>query len=178
MTSRPKGSNEFGQIREERVVNIKIPPGVEEGMQLNVRGEGNEGPFEGVPGDLVVLIEEIPHEKLKREGNNVYYDLYLNFADAALGTSVQVPTINGQAKIKIEPGTQAGKILRLRGKGLPSVNAYGKGDQLINVNVWTPKNLSKEEKSTLQKLKDSENFQPNPNGSDKSIFDRMKEYFS
>jgi len=175
---RAPGSDANGQIRKEEVIEIDIPAGVEEGMQLTVRGKGNDGPKGGVPGDLIVLVEEVKHDHLQREGQNLHYDLFLNFADMALGTSTEIPTVDGKAKIKIPAGTEAGKILRLRGKGLPGVNSYGNGDLLVHVNVWTPKNLSSEEKDLLEKLRNAPNFQPNPDGSEKSFFSRMKEYFS
>jgi len=146
-------------------------------MQLSMSGKGNAAPRGGVPGDLIILIEEIPDPQLKRDGINVIYDLYVNFVDAALGTSVEIPTIDGKAKIKIEAGTQAGKILRLKGKGIPEVNSYHRGDQLVYVNVWTPKALSSEEKSTLEKLRESPNFKPQPGRNEKSFFERVKEYF-
>src|SRR5690606_35624549 len=138
---------------------------------------GNAAPRGGIPGDLIILIEEIPHETLKRDGINVIYDLYINFADAALGTSVEIATIDGKAKIKIDPGTQGGKILRLKGKGVPEVNSYHKGDQLVYVNLWTPKAVSPEERSVLEKLKASANFKAQPGKSEKSFFERIKEYF-
>ena len=166
-----------GIVNAEETIKINIPAGVEEGMQLSISGNGNAAPRGGIPGDLLVLIEEIEHSQLKRDGNNLYYDLYINFVDAAIGTSVETPTIEGKAKIKIEAGTQSGKILRLRGKGLPSVNSYGRGDLLVNINVWTPQQLSSDEKKTLEKLRESENFKPNPSKSDKSYFQRMHEYF-
>lgn len=178
MDQRPPGSDENGQKREEQVVSVNIPAGVEDGMQLQVRGEGNEGPMNGVSGDLIVLIEEIPHESLIRDGQNVLHKLTLNFADAALGTSVEVPTIGGKAKIKIANGTQSGKVLRLKGKGLPSVNAYGKGDQLIYVSVYTPKNLSKAEKDFLEKAKASDNFTPVEEKADRGFFENVKDFFS
>ena len=161
---RAPGSDANGQIRKEEVIEIDIPAGVEEGMQLTVRGKGNDGPKGGVPGDLIVLVEEVKHDHLQREGQNLHYDLFLNFADMALGTSTEIPTVDGKAKIKIPAGTEAGKILRLRGKGLPGVNSYGNGDLLVHVNVWTPKNLSSEEKDLLEKLRNAPNFQPNPDG--------------
>ncbi|HZH54027.1 MAG TPA: DnaJ C-terminal domain-containing protein, partial [Sphingobacteriaceae bacterium] len=161
----------------EETITINIPAGVSEGMQLSMGGKGNAAPRGGVPGDLIILIEEIPHETLKRDGNNVIYDLYINFVDAALGTSVEVPTIDGKAKIKIDSGTQGGKILRLKGKGVPEVNSYHKGDQLVYVNVWTPKALSSEEKSLLEELRNSPNFKPQPGRNEKSFFERIKEYF-
>ncbi len=178
MDERPPGSDENGQKREERVVSVNIPAGVEDGMQLQVRGEGNEGPMNGVAGDLIVLIEEQQDENLVRDGQNVLYKLTLNFADAALGTSVEVPTIGGKAKIKIPSGTQSGKVLRLKGKGFPSVNAYGKGDQLIYVSVFTPKNLSKEEKDYLEKMKNSDNFAPTNEKADRGFFENVKDFFS
>lgn len=167
-----------GIVKGEEVVTFKIPAGVAEGMQLAVNGKGNFAARGGVPGDLLVLIEEQDDPDLMRDGNNLLYDLYVNFADAALGTSSEVPTVDGKAKIKLSSGTQGGKVLRLKGKGLPDVNGYGRGDLLVNVNVWTPKNLSKEEKQIMEQLKTSENFIPNPTSKDKSYFDRMREFFS
>jgi molecular chaperone DnaJ len=149
---------------------------VEDGMQLSVNGKGNEVAG-GISGDLIVLVEEKPHDSLKREGNNIIYNLYVSFPTAALGGDVEVPTVSGKVRIKIEPGTQAGKILRLRNKGVPDLNGYGKGDQLIQINVWTPEKLSSEEKNLLKSLEESENFQPNPSKGEKGFFDRMREYF-
>ncbi|MEE1885953.1 molecular chaperone DnaJ [Pedobacter flavus] len=166
-----------GVVRGEETITINIPAGVSDGMQLSMSGKGNAAPNGGIPGDLIILIEEIPHETLKREGNNVVYDLHLNFVDAALGMSVEVPTIDGKAKIKIEPGTQSGKLLRLKGKGIPEVNSYHRGDQIIHINIWTPKALNAEERAILEKLRDSSNFKPQPGKNDKSFFERMKEYF-
>ncbi len=167
-----------GIVKGEEIISIKIPAGVEEGMQLSMSGKGNAGARGGVPGDLIILIEEIEHEHFERDGVNLLHEAYISFSDAALGTSLDVPTIDGKARIKITPGTQAGKVLRLKGKGLPSVNSYGTGDLLINLNVWTPKNLSKEEKEILEKLGKSPNFIPSPTARDRSFFSRMKEYFS
>jgi len=166
-----------GIVRGEEVITIKIPAGVAEGMQLSMNGKGNAAPRGGVNGDLLIVIEEEEHAELKRDGHNLFYECYVNFADAALGTSVEVPTVDGKAKIKIEPGTQGGKVLRLKGKGLPDVNSYHKGDLLVNINVWTPQNLSAEEKKVIEKLRESKSFQPNPSKSSKSFFERMKEYF-
>lgn len=174
---KPSGVDNSGLSHVEEFVEIKIPAGVVEGMQLSVSGKGNAGPGGGPNGDLLIQIEEVEDENLQREGQNILYNLYLNFADAALGTQVEVPTVDGKVKIKIDPGTQAGKILRLRGKGLPSVNGYGTGDQLIQINVWTPTKLSSEEKDLLNKLKHSENFQPKPEKGERGFFDRMKEFF-
>jgi len=166
-----------GVVRDEETISINIPAGVSEGMQLSMSGKGNAAPRGGIPGDLIILIEEIPHETLKRDGNNVIYDLHINFVDAAIGTTVEVPTIDGKAKIKIDPGTQGGKILRLKSKGIPEVNSYHRGDQLVHINIWTPKALSREERELLEKLQDSPNFKPSPGKNEKSFFERMKEYF-
>ncbi len=166
-----------GLTRGEETITINIPAGVSEGMQLSMGGKGNAAPRGGVPGDLIILIEELPHETLKREGNNIIYDLHISFIDAVIGASVEVPTIDGKAKIKIEPGTQGGKILRLKAKGIPEVNSYHRGDQLIYVNIWTPKALSKDERDLLEKLQNSPNFKPQPGKNEKSFFDKMKEYF-
>lgn len=166
-----------GIVRAEEVISINIPAGVAEGMQLSVSGKGNAAPRGGINGDLLVLIEEEEHLELKRDGSNLFYDSYVNFADAALGTSIEIPTVEAKVKIKIEPGTQSGKVLRLKGKGLPDVNSYGTGDLLININVWTPQSLTTEEKKALELLRTSKNFAPNPNRKEKGFFDKMKEYF-
>lgn len=166
-----------GIVKAEDVITIQIPAGVGDGMQLSVSGKGNAGPRSGIAGDLIVVIEEIEHEQLKRDGVNLFYDHYISFIDAAIGTSIEVPTIEGKAKVKIEPGTQSGKVLRLKGKGIPDINGYGRGDLLININVWTPQKLSKEEHRTLEQLRESENFKPHPTGNEKGFFERMKQYF-
>lgn len=166
-----------GTVRGEETITINIPAGVSEGMQLSMAGKGNAAPNGGIPGDLIILIEELPHETLKREGNNIVYDLHVSIIDAAIGASVEVPTIDGKAKIKIDPGTQSGKLLRLKGKGIPEVNSYHRGDEIIHVNIWTPKALSSEERAMLEKLRESPNFKPQPGKNDKSFFDKMKEYF-
>jgi molecular chaperone DnaJ len=162
----------------EETVSIDIPAGVQEGMQLSMSGKGNAGERGGAPGDLLILIEEEPHPELQRDGLNVAYDLYISFPDAVYGTSLEVPTIDGKAKIKIPAGTQSGKIFRLKGKGFPSVNSYEKGDQLIHVNVWTPQNLTSEEKAMLDKMQSSENFKPNPEKSEKGFFEKVRDIFS
>jgi molecular chaperone DnaJ len=167
-----------GRSEGEEVITVNIPAGVADGMQLSMSGKGNAPERGGIPGDLIILIEEIEDPDLKRDGNNIIYDLYLNFADAALGTQVEIPTVSGKVKLKIDAGTQAGKILRLRGKGLPEVNSGYNGDQLVQVNVWTPKKISAEEKTMLEKLRVSENFIPKPDKSDSGFFDRMKEFFN
>ncbi len=166
-----------GRMYGEETLDIEIPAGVEEGMQLSLRGKGNAGAKGGPPGDLLINIEEKTHEFLQRDGMNLIHELYLNFADAALGISVEVPTIDGRVKIKVPPGTQSGKIFRLKGKGLPSVQAYGAGDELIHVNVWTPKKLNDEERALLEKLKHMPNFNPQPGKSEKTFFEKMKDYF-
>ena len=166
-----------GIVRDEEVISINIPAGVAEGMQLSVNGRGNMGARGGVPGDLIIVIEEIEHEHLKRDGINLFYDHYISFIDAAMGTHIEVPTIDGKAKIKIDPGTHSGKVLRLKAKGLPDINSYSRGDILVNINVWTPQHLTKEEKKILEDLRDSENFKPNPGKKDKGFFERMKQYF-
>lgn len=167
-----------GRVYGEDTIEVKIPAGVEEGQQLSMRGRGNAGRRGGPAGDLLINIAEKPHEHLQRDGQKVIFDLFLNFADAALGTSVEVPTITGQVKIKIPAGTQSGKIFRLRGKGLPELQGYGTGDQLIHVNLYTPKKLSKEETTMLEQLRDAENFKPQFKKGDKGFFERMKEYFN
>lgn len=166
-----------GIIEGEEVVTVKVPAGVADGMQLSVNGKGNAAARGGINGDMIVQIEEIPHEELKRDGDNLLYDHYLSFPDAALGTTIEIPTIDGKARIKIPEGTQAGKVFRLKGKGLPSVEYRHTGDLLVYINVWTPEKLSKEEIDILNKLKDSPNFNPKPGVSDKSFFERMREYF-
>lgn len=167
-----------GRVFGEETINIEIPAGVQEGMQLSMSGKGNAGERGGMAGDLIIQIEEEQHAELQRDGLNVAYDLHISFPDAAFGTSVEVPTIDGRAKIKIPAGTQSGKIFRLKGKGFPEVQGYHRGDQLIYVNVWTPQHLNSEEKVMLEKLSNSENFKPQPTKSDKSFFDRVKEAFS
>lgn len=162
---------------ESETIEIEIPAGVEDGMQLSMRGKGNAGKNGGPAGDLLISIEIKEDEELARDGMNVIYDLFLNFADAALGTSVEVPTLSGKVKIKIPAGTQGGKIFRLRGKGLPSVQSYGKGDQLIHVNIWTPKTLNNEDRKILEKIKESPNFRPQPIKGEKGFFEKMKDYF-
>ena len=174
---KPADSDPQGLKRQEEVIEIEIPAGVEEGMQLSVTGKGNAGPFNGVPGDLIVLIEETEHPELKRDGDNLHYEAYVNFVDAVIGESIEIPTISGKAKIKVEPGTQSGKVLRLKGKGIPHLQRHGQGDLFVHINVWTPKKVSKEEREMLEKMKNSENFKPSPDKSDKSFFSRMKDMF-
>ena len=179
LNSKPSGSDAQGLIVKEETVSINIPEGVTEGVQLKVGGKGNEAPGKNsIPGDLLVLIEEIQHETLKREGSNIHYDLYINFSEAVLGVSKEVETVTGKVKIKIDAGTQSGKILRLKGKGLPSIERYGTGDFLIHINVWTPQELTKEQRSFFDKMVADENFSPRPQKSDKSFFEKVKDMFS
>jgi molecular chaperone DnaJ len=166
-----------GIVQKEDVIKIDIPAGVGKGMQMNVEGKGNAPRRGGVNGDLLVVIDEEEHPELIREGNDLIYNLFISIPDAVLGTHVEVPTVDTNVKIKIEPGTQPGKILRLRGKGLPEVNGYGRGDLLVNVNVWIPKSVNKDEMKIIEKFKDSESFTPNPDKNDKGFFDRMRGYF-
>ena len=175
--NRPSGTDANGMLKENETVKITIPPGVEEGMQLKVSGKGNAAPSDGINGDLIVLIAIEEHETLIRDGQNLHFDQYISFSEAALGTEIKIPTISGKVKVNLESGIQSGKILRLKGKGLPSVNSYVKGDLLVHVNIWTPQNLTKEEKKFFEKSKDSKNFKPNPTIKDKSFFDRVKEMF-
>lgn len=167
-----------GRMYGEETVTLDIPAGVQEGMQLSLSGKGNAGERGGASGDLIILIEEEAHALLHRDGLNVAFDLYITFPDAVFGIQVEVPTIDGKAKIKIPAGTQSGKIFRLKGKGFPEVNGYTKGDQLIHVNVWTPQNVSNDEKTILEKLNDSNNFKPHPDKSEKNFFDKIKEAFN
>ena len=172
------GSDSNGQILSEETVEVKIPAGVEDGMQLRVSGKGNEALSDGIPGDLLVLINELPDENLKREGNNLHYDLYISISEAVLGISKEINTVSGKVRIKLDAGIQSGKILRLRGKGLKSINGYGNGDLLVHVNVWTPKTLNKEQREFFQQMKNNEHFTPNPDKNDKSFFEKVKDMFS
>jgi len=174
---KPADADSQGLKRQEEVIEIDIPAGVEEGMQLSVTGKGNAGPFNGIPGDLIVVIEEQEHEELRRDGENLHYEAFINFVDAVIGETIEIPTITGKAKIKVDPGTQSGKVLRLKGKGLPILQGYGHGDLFVHINVWTPKKVSKEEREMLEKLRDSENFKPNPGKGEKGFFQRMKDMF-
>ena len=175
---RPSGSDAQGMINEEETVSIKIPAGVEEGMQLKVSGKGNSAPGNGISGDLIVLIEEIPHDKFIRESHHLHHDLYISFSEAALGVAKEVDLLEGKVRIKLESGIQAGKTLRLRGKGLPNLNGYGKGDLLVHINVWTPKTLNREQKQFFQRMAEDENFIPKPEKSEKSFFEKVKDMFA
>lgn len=175
---KPANADAHGMILEDETVSIKIPAGVVDGMQLKVSNKGNDAPGNGIPGDLIVAIEEVEHEFLKREGENLHYDLYISFSEAALGVSKDIEAVNGKVRIKLEEGIQSGKILRLKGKGIPSLNNYGRGDLLVHVNVWTPKVLNKEQREFFEKNLTQENFIPNPEKSDKSFFEKVKDMFS
>ena len=178
ITKKPSGADEWGMVREDEVVEIDIPSGVEDGVQLVMRGNGNGAPVGGVPGDLLIVVEEIPHDDFQRNGKNIHHDLFISFTDAALGSSAEVPLLSGKAKIKVEPGTQSGKLVRLRGKGLPAMDSYGNGDLLVNINVWTPQSLTKEEKAALEALQGSSNFQPDPDHDERGFFDKVRDLFS
>ncbi|MFL9485371.1 molecular chaperone DnaJ [Chitinophagaceae bacterium LWZ2-11] len=167
-----------GRVYGEETISIDIPAGVQEGMQLSMSGKGNAGERGGMPGDLIIQIEEEQHADLQRDGLNVAYDLHISFTDAVFGINLEVPTIDGRAKIKIPPGTQSGKIFRLKGKGFPEVQGYSRGDQLVHVNVWTPQHLTSDEKAALDKLSSSENFKPQPGKTEKSFFEKVREAFS
>ena len=176
--SKPNNADAYGMILEDETVSIKIPAGVVDGMQLKVSCKGNDAPGNGIAGDLIVAIEELEHELLKREGENLHYDLYISFAEAALGVSKDIEAVNGKVRIKLEEGIQSGKILRLKGKGIPSLNSYGNGDLLVHINVWTPKILNKEQRQFFEKAMTDENFVPHPEKSDKSFFEKVKDMFS
>jgi molecular chaperone DnaJ len=167
-----------GRVYDEETIQVNIPAGISANMQLSMTGKGNVGKNGSPAGDLLVLIEEIPHEMFSRDGDNVIYDLYISIADAALGAKVEVPTLDGMVKLTIVEGTQSGKILRLKDKGFPSLQGYGKGDMLIHVNIWTPKKLTAEDKAILEKIKNQPNFQPQPDKEEKGFFERMKQFFT
>lgn len=179
LESKPNNADAQGMVMEDETVSIKIPAGVADGMQLKVSGKGNDAPgSNSLSGDLIVVIEEVEHDTLKREGENLHLDLYISYPEAVLGTSKDIDAVNGKVRIKLEEGIQSGKILRLKGKGLPSLNSYGTGDLLVHVNVWTPKNLNKEQKQFFEKALNDENFSPKPEKSDKSFFEKVKDMFS
>ena len=166
-----------GRLYKEKVLRIQVPAGVSQGMQLSMAGKGNMPPHGGIPGDLIIVVEEKEDDLLQREGKNLHYQLHISFVDAALGSDQEVPTLSGKAKIKLPPGTQSGKVFRLRNKGVQDINGSGLGDQLVHIQVWTPQKLTKEERTKLELLKSSPNFTPSPNKEDKSFFDRIKSFF-
>ncbi len=176
---RPAGADAHGMIVKEETIDIDIPAGVTDGVQLKVAGKGNEAPGNnGINGDLLVIIQEKEHDAFQREGKNIHYQLYISFPEAALGTEKEIKTLNGKVRIKIEEGTQSGKIFRLRGKGIPSLDGYPDGDMLIHVNVWTPTKLSEEQKDFLNKMRDDDNFHPRPKKEDKNFFEKIRDLFS
>lgn len=174
----PAGANSQGLVKEEEEVTINIPAGAREGIQLNVRGKGNDAPFGGNPGDLLVVVEEEIDATIKREGDNLHQELYVSFAEAALGTTKEVPTVGGKVKIKVDAGTQSGKILRLSGKGLPSIDSYGKGDMFVHINVWTPQKLSKEQKEFFESQLNNGEMVAEPSGQEKTFFDKVRDLFN
>lgn len=166
-----------GIVDNEEVITLNIPAGVADGMQLSVAGKGNAARRGGIAGDLIVLVEEVRHESLERDGNDLIHNLLISVPDAILGSEAEIQTVESKVKIKIEPGTQSGKVLRLRGKGVPDINGYGRGDLLVHINVWMPKNVTKEERKLLEKLQNSDSFKITSNHKNESFFDRMKSYF-
>ena len=178
LVNRPPGSDVNGLIAKEELVSVNIPAGVEDGMQLKMSGKGNDAPGNGISGDLIILIQVESHKSLSREGDNLHMDLYVSLPEAILGASKEIDTVQGPVRIRLEAGIQSGKILRLKGKGIPSLNGYGKGDLLVHVNVWTPQHLSKEQKQFFESMSDDEHFVPEPKKGDKSFFDRVKDMFS
>lgn len=178
ISSKCKACGGEGRVKKEEVVTIKIPAGIQEGMQLTMRGSGHAGIRGGDAGDLIVQVEEKPHEHFERDGNTLHHQMYITFPEAAMGTTVDVPTMTGKSRFKIAAGTQSGKIVRLRGKGMPTINDYRQGDLLVHVNVWIPKSLNSEEKKLLEKLRNSDNFKPNPDGKEKSFFSKLKDIIS
>ena len=178
LDKRPDGTDAHGLKVEEETVVVKIPAGVVDGMQLKVSGKGNDAPGNGISGDLLVAIQEKEHDTLKREGDNLHYDLYVSLPDAVLGASKEIDTVTGKVRIKIEAGVQSGKILRLKSKGIPSINGYGAGDLLVHVNVWTPKTLNKKQKAFFESMREDEHFEPKPEIGDKSFFEKVKDMFS
>lgn len=174
----PAGADAQGLIRTEEEVSIKIPAGARDGIQLSVRGKGNDAPFGGVPGDLLVVIEEEEDKNIKREGDNLHQDLYISFAEAALGCSKEIPMVSGKVKVKIDAGTQSGKILRLAGKGLQSLDSYHKGDMFVHINVWTPQSLTEEQRKFFESQLNSGDMKAEPTGKEKSFFDRVRDMFN
>lgn len=174
----PPGANSQGLVKEDEEVSISIPAGARDGIQLNVRGKGNDAPFGGTPGDLIVVVEEEEDKNIKREGDNLHQELYISFAEAALGVQKEIPTIGGRVKIKIDAGTQSGKILRLAGKGLPSLDNYGKGDMFVHINVWTPQNLTKAQREFFESQMKNGEMMAEPSGKEKTFFDKVRDLFN
>lgn len=168
-----------GLVRRRETVKVRIPAGVEDGMQLTIKGDGHAAPHNGVNGDLLVIIEEIPHSTLRREGKNLFYTTVISVTDAILGTEITVSCLDGSYKVKVDPGTQSGTVMKLRGKGLPAVSGYGSGtgDLYVKILVWIPRKLSSDEKKTLESIRTSRSFTPDPSRDDKAVFDKMKNTF-
>ena len=166
-----------GLVRQRETIRVKIPAGVESGMQLTVQGEGHAAKNNGINGDLLVVIEELEHPLYKREGTNLFYTAVISMMDAVLGCEINIPCLDGSYKIKVEPGTQSGKIVRLKGKGIPALNGYGNGDMYVKIAVWIPKKLNKDEKAVFESMRNNESFKPNPTKEDKSFFDKIKDLF-
>ena len=166
-----------GLVRQRETIRVKIPAGVESGMQLTVQGEGHAAKNNGINGDLLVVIEELEHPLYKREGTNLFYTAVISMMDAVLGCEINIPCLDGSYKIKVEPGTQSGKIVRLKGKGIPALNGYGNGDMYVKIAVWIPKKLNKDEKAVFESMRNNESFRPNPSKEDKSFFDKIKDLF-
>ena len=175
----PSGANAQGLVKEEEEITINIPAGARDGIQLNVRGKGNDAPLGGTPGDLLVVVEEEVDKAIKREGDNLHQELYISFAEAALGTTKEINVVGGKVKIKIDEGTQSGKILRLAGKGLPNIEGYGgKGDMFVHINVWTPQKLTKEQKEFFQSQLENGDMNAEPTGKEKTFFEKVKDMFN
>lgn len=166
-----------GIVRQRETIKVKIPAGVEAGMQMTVQGEGHAAKNNGINGDLLVVIEEQEHPELRREGSNLFYTKVVSIMDAVLGCEVEIPCLDGKYKVRVEPGTQSGTVVRLRGKGLPSVNSYGTGDLYVKIAVWIPKKLSREEKALFESIRNNDSFKPNPSKEDKSFFEKLKDLF-
>ena len=167
-----------GLVRKRETIKVRIPAGVEAGMQLTLQGQGHAAKNNGINGDLLVVIEEVEHKDLKREGNNLFYTKIISLPEAILGGDVEIPGIDGTYKIKVDPGTQSGTVVKLKGRGLPTVNGYGgTGDLYVKIAVWIPRKLEKEDKAVIESLRGKESFKPNPTKEDKGFFDRLKDLF-
>ena len=166
-----------GLVRKKETVRVRIPAGVEDGMQLTMRGQGHCAKNNGINGDLLIVINEIEHPEIKRDGNNLVYTKIISVPEAVMGATVEIPCLDGKYSVKVEPGTQSGSVIRLKGKGLPTVNGYGTGDMYVKLVVWIPKKLSREDKELMSRLASSENFKPNPTKEDRNFFDRLRDMF-
>jgi molecular chaperone DnaJ len=170
-----------GRVQGESTIKVNVPAGVSQGNYIPLQGQGNAGRRGGPAGDLIVVIEEEPHPHFHRNGDDIIYDLYISFPDAALGSDVEIPTLTGKAKLTVEPGTPAGRLLRMRDRGIPHLNSYGHGDQLVRVNIWVPRKLNAREKELLRELSSSEHVNPSDEerkNMDRSFFEKVKDVFS